>query len=187
MDYHYTKICLFKYAENFTAKTGKFSEKNSDIFHFSAQNIDCNEYPQFMCLSRSKKNNVYPCKPQFYYINVRFKGSKLCWYVFVILNPLCILENPVPFKPVLGWGGGGGGGGGDGKRIQMLSHEASQIKRTFSFDPVSYLFPRAIKLYIFYLSGPVWTCTVCTWQKAGSFVAGSVMLMVGVNMLTQFT
>ena len=48
------------------------------FFHISAQNIDCgysleppwwgssNEYPQSMFLSRNKKNNVYPCKPQFY-------------------------------------------------------------------------------------------------------------------------
>ena len=26
-----------------------------------------------MCLSRNKKNNVYPCKPLFYYIKVGFK------------------------------------------------------------------------------------------------------------------
>ena len=31
------------------------------------------EYPQSMFLSRNKKNNVYPCKPQFYYIKVVFK------------------------------------------------------------------------------------------------------------------
>ena len=60
-------------------KTGNFQIKKSDIFHISAQNIDCgyllepprrggsNEYPQSMFLSRNKKNNVYPCKPQFYY------------------------------------------------------------------------------------------------------------------------
>ena len=53
-----------------------------NIFHISALNIDCgysiepprrggsNEYPQSMFLSRNKKNNVYPCKPQFYYINI---------------------------------------------------------------------------------------------------------------------
>ena len=35
-----------------------------------------NEYPQPMFLSRNKKNNVYPCKPQFYYIKVEFKGVK---------------------------------------------------------------------------------------------------------------
>ena len=63
--------------------------KNSDIFNISAQNIDCgyslelprrggsNEYPQSMFLSRKKKNNVYPCKPQFYYIKVGFKGVKI--------------------------------------------------------------------------------------------------------------
>ena len=65
-----------------------FQIKNSDIFHISAQNIDCgyslepprrggsNEYPQSMFLSRNKKNNVYPCKPQFYCIKVGFKGVK---------------------------------------------------------------------------------------------------------------
>ena len=70
-------------------KTWKFLDKNSDIFQFSAQNIDCgyplepprwggsNEYPQSMLLSRNKKNNVYPCKPQFYYTKVGFKGVKI--------------------------------------------------------------------------------------------------------------
>ena len=60
--------------------------KNSDIFYVSAQNIDCgyslepprwggsNEYPQSMFLSRNKKNNVHPCKLQFYYIKVGLKG-----------------------------------------------------------------------------------------------------------------
>ena len=72
------KTRLFKYIENFTSKNWKFSDKkNPDIFHISAQNIDCgywlelprrggsNEYPQSMFLSRNKKNNV-PLKPQFY-------------------------------------------------------------------------------------------------------------------------
>ena len=36
-----------------------------------------NEYPQSMFLKRNKKNNVYPCKPQFYYIKVGFKGVKI--------------------------------------------------------------------------------------------------------------
>ena len=57
-----TKTRLFKYIENFTKKKkkkkkAKFSDKNSYIFHISAQNIDCgyslepphrggsNEYP----------------------------------------------------------------------------------------------------------------------------------------------
>ena len=59
---------------------------SADIFLISAQNIDCgyslepprrggsNEYPQSIFLSRNKKNNGYPCKPQFYSIKVGFKG-----------------------------------------------------------------------------------------------------------------
>ena len=36
------KTRLFKYIENFTSKKGKFSEKKkTEIFHISAQNIDC--------------------------------------------------------------------------------------------------------------------------------------------------
>ena len=83
-----TKTRLFKYIENFTTKNWKSSGKNFDIFHNSAQNIDCgyslgsprrggsNEYHN-MFLSRNKKNNVYPYKAQFYYIKVGFKGVKI--------------------------------------------------------------------------------------------------------------
>ena len=39
-----------------------------------------------MFLSKNKKNNVYPCKPQFYYIKVGFKGSKLYRRVFVMIQ-----------------------------------------------------------------------------------------------------
>ena len=82
-----TKIRLFKSIENFTTKKSKVLDKNSDIFLISAQKIYCgyslelpwrgasNKYPQSMFLSRNKKNNVYPCKPQFYYIKVGFKGG----------------------------------------------------------------------------------------------------------------
>ena len=85
-----TKTRLFKYIDNFTTKKPEsFHIKSSNIFHSSAQNIDCgyslepprrggsNEYPQSMFLSRNKKNNVYPCKPQFYYIKVGFKGVNI--------------------------------------------------------------------------------------------------------------
>ena len=70
-------------------KKENFQVKKSDIFHMSAQNIDCeylleppqrgssNKYPQSMFLSRNMKNNIYPCKPQFYYIKVGFKGVKI--------------------------------------------------------------------------------------------------------------
>ena len=82
-------------------KKGNFPIKNSDIFHISAQNIDCgyslepprqhrlwyslepprrggsNEYPQSMFLAEIRKNNIYPYKPQFYYIKVGLKGVKI--------------------------------------------------------------------------------------------------------------
>ena len=38
-----------------------------------------NEYPQSMFLSRNKKNNLYPCEHQFYYIKVGFKGVKIIY------------------------------------------------------------------------------------------------------------
>ena len=84
-----TKTRLFKYIENFTSKSRKFSDKKLIFFHISAQNIDrgyslkpprwgsSNEYPQSMFLSRNKKINVYPCKPQIYYIKVGFKGVRI--------------------------------------------------------------------------------------------------------------
>ena len=70
-------------------KYENFQMKNSDIFLISALNIDCghllepprrggsNEYPQSMFLGRNKKNNVYPCKPQIYYIKVGFNGVNI--------------------------------------------------------------------------------------------------------------
>ena len=64
--------------------------KNCDFFFLIfAQNIDCgyslepprrggsNEYTQSMFSTRNKKNYVYPCKPQFYYIKVGFKGVRI--------------------------------------------------------------------------------------------------------------
>ena len=54
--------------------------KNSDIFHISVQNIDCgtrsNEYHNLI-FQQKRKNNVYPCKPQFYYIKVGLQGVKI--------------------------------------------------------------------------------------------------------------
>ena len=86
---HYENTPIQIYRTFHLQKLKKNSDKNSDIFHISTQNIDCgyslepprrggsNEYPQSMFLSRNKKNNVYPCKPQFYYIKVGFKGVKI--------------------------------------------------------------------------------------------------------------
>ena len=75
LDGYITKTRLFKYIEHFTTKTGKFSDKKkSDIFHISTQNIHCGY--SFLCFSKIRKNNVYPCKPQFYYIKLGFKGGQ---------------------------------------------------------------------------------------------------------------
>ena len=86
---HYENMPIQIYWKFYNQKKGEFSDKNSDIFQISAQNIDCgyslepprrggsNEYPQSMFLSRNKKNNVYHCKPQCYYIKMGFKGVKI--------------------------------------------------------------------------------------------------------------
>ena len=89
MHTHYENTPIQIYWKFHHQKLKFFRKKTSDIFHISAQNIDCgyslepprrggsNKYPQAMFLSRNKKNNVYPCKPQFYYIKVGFKGVKI--------------------------------------------------------------------------------------------------------------
>ena len=59
-------------------KIENFQIKKSDIFHVSAQNIDCgyslepprrggsNEYPQSMFYVEIRKNNIYPLNPSFF-------------------------------------------------------------------------------------------------------------------------
>ena len=92
--YHYENTTIQIYWKILPPKTESFQMKILIFFHISAQNIDCgyllkaprrcgsNEYPQSMFLSRNKKNNVYPCKPQFYYIKVGFKGVKIIYAYF---------------------------------------------------------------------------------------------------------
>ena len=84
-----TKTCLSNILKILPPKNENFQIKNSDILHISAQNIDCgytlepaqlgdsNAYPQSIFLSRNKKNNVYPCKPQFYYVKKGSEGVKI--------------------------------------------------------------------------------------------------------------
>ena len=89
-DNHYENTPIHIYWKFYNQKKKEnFQIKNSDIFHISAQNIDCgyslepprrggsNEYPQSVFSSRNKKNNVYPCKLQFSCIKVGFKGVKI--------------------------------------------------------------------------------------------------------------
>ena len=67
----YSNILKITPPENY-----KFSDKNSDIFHISVQNIDCGhssepprrgsgEYPQSMFLSRNKKIMYTPVNHSF--------------------------------------------------------------------------------------------------------------------------
>ena len=86
---HYENMPIQIYWKFYHKKNENFQTKNSDMFHISSKNIDCgyslelprrggsNAYPQSMFLSRNKKNNVYPCKPQYYYIKMGFKGVKI--------------------------------------------------------------------------------------------------------------
>ena len=72
-----TKTRLIKYTENFTTKNWKFSDKNSNIFYISAQNIDfgyslvsprrggSNEYPQSMFWAEIRKIMYTPVNPSF--------------------------------------------------------------------------------------------------------------------------
>ena len=66
------KLALRKHAYSnilkiFPPKNENFQIKKSDILTST----------HIYVLSRNKKNNVYPCKPQFYYIKVGFKGVKI--------------------------------------------------------------------------------------------------------------
>ena len=43
-----------------------------------------NEYPQSMFWAEISKNNVYPCKPQFYYIKMGIRGQN--YIVFFVMK-----------------------------------------------------------------------------------------------------
>ena len=74
--------------ENLPAKYEKFQIKILILFLCLLKNIECgyslepprrggsNEYHN-LCFEQKLKNNVYPCKPQFYYIKVGFKGVNI--------------------------------------------------------------------------------------------------------------
>ena len=75
-----TKTRLCKYIEHFLSKNWKFSDKkNSNIFHISAQNMDCryalepprrgysNEYPQSMFWAEIRKIMYTPVNPSLLY------------------------------------------------------------------------------------------------------------------------
>ena len=66
-------------------KNEKRSDKNSKIFHISAEsNIDCGyslepprRVPTIYVFEQKLKKNVYPYKPKFYCIKVGLKGGEV--------------------------------------------------------------------------------------------------------------
>ena len=86
---HYENTPIQIYRKFHLQKLKIFIQKCQILFIFLLKNIDfgyslepprrggSNEYPQSMFLSKNKKNKVYPCKPQFYYIKVGFKGVEI--------------------------------------------------------------------------------------------------------------
>ena len=72
LHYENTPIQIYRRFHLQKLKKKKKSDKNPNIFHISAQNIDCgyslepprrggsNEYPQSMFSSKTKKNNINP-------------------------------------------------------------------------------------------------------------------------------
>ena len=59
-----------------------FQFKFFDYCHIFAQNIDCGYTLErvptiYICFEAKIGKNVYPCKPQFYYIKVGYKGCTL--------------------------------------------------------------------------------------------------------------
>ena len=75
--HHYEKTPIQIYWKFYNPKKWKFSDKNSDIFHISAQNTDCgyslepprrggsNEYPQSMFWAEIWKLVYTPVNPSF--------------------------------------------------------------------------------------------------------------------------
>ena len=94
---HYENTPIQIYRHFHLLKLKIFRYKNSDIFHMSAQNIDCgyslepprrggsNEYPQSMFLSRNKKIIYTPVNPSFTIWKWGLRGSTLYRHVFVMI------------------------------------------------------------------------------------------------------
>ena len=75
--YHYENMPIQIYWKFYHQKWNFFQIKNSDIFHISAQNIDCgyllessrrggsNEYPQYMFWAEIREITYTPINPSF--------------------------------------------------------------------------------------------------------------------------
>ena len=68
----------WKFSDNFFLSFSYFCSKHRLwVLIRTASPRRFKRVPTIYVLSRNKKNNVYPCKPQFYYIKVGFKGLKI--------------------------------------------------------------------------------------------------------------
>ena len=72
--YHKKKKKKKKKNENFQIKIRIFQNIDSGYSLEPPMEGGSNEYPQSIFLSRNKNNNIYPCKPQFYYTKVGLRG-----------------------------------------------------------------------------------------------------------------
>ena len=72
---HYENKPIQVYWKFYNQKIENFQIKILIFLLFLLKNIDCGyslEPPRW-----NKKNNVYPCKPHFYYVKVGFKGVNI--------------------------------------------------------------------------------------------------------------
>ena len=76
--YHYENTPIQIYRKSHLQKLKNFRQKKMIFFSYF-----CSKHRLWVLvrtayvLSKNKKNNVYPYKPQFYYIKVGYKGAKL--------------------------------------------------------------------------------------------------------------
>ena len=87
--YTLQKLSHATYRKFFGCKNENFQRKICDIFLIFAKNIDCGYtlepgkavLTSFWIKNKKKNTHTYPCKPQFYYIKVWYKGvyiSRTC-------------------------------------------------------------------------------------------------------------
>ena len=69
-----------------SCKHRKFNWKSFDIFLIFAQNIDCGEAvvtsTHNVCFGPKTRKLLYPCIPQFCYIEMGFNGVYMSWTCF---------------------------------------------------------------------------------------------------------
>ena len=74
---HYENMPIQIYWKFYHQTMNIFRQKILIFFIFLLKTDGSNEYQQSMFLSRNRKNNVYLCKPLFYYTKVTFRGVKI--------------------------------------------------------------------------------------------------------------